>query len=56
LPLSLFIFLSMVNYGDVRAGFDQTALVLRLLGLPTHNISPTNQLQEVGLLKRPPLR
>jgi len=46
----------MVNYGNFRAGFDRTAVVLRPLDLPTHKISPTNHPLEVGLLKTAPLR
>jgi hypothetical protein len=55
-PFPLFIFLSMVNYGNFRAGFDRTAVALRLLALHTHKISPTNHPLEVGLLKTAPLR
>jgi hypothetical protein len=55
-PFPLFIFLSMVNYGNFRAGFDRTAVALRLFAFPKHKISPTNHPRELGLLKTAPLR
>ena len=55
-PFPLFIFLSMVNYGNFRAGFDRTAVAPRPLALPTHKFSPTNHPRELGLLKTAPLR
>jgi len=55
-PFPLFIFLSMVNYGIFRAGFDQTAVAPRLFAFPKHKISPTNHPRELGLLKTAPLR
>jgi hypothetical protein len=44
-PFPLFIFLSMVNYGNFQAGF----------GLRTHQIFPTNE-HSLGLLNTPHLR
>jgi hypothetical protein len=55
-PFPLFIFLSMVNYGNFRAGFDRTAVAPRLFAFPKHKISPTNHPRELGLLKTAPLR
>jgi hypothetical protein len=55
-PFPLFIFLSMVNYGNCRAGFDRTAVTPRLLAFPKHKISPINHPRELGLLKTAPLR